>query len=203
MIPLKPVKDLVFRLDTLIDIKENPFLSIEQSNIAILPLLKKVGDRLPGKFTAAFWNWDSHTISLKQNTTIWCVKESDYIEKLMIEHSDHITEVTEISHEKLLTMPKKSAFMFHHSFYPKPKIDLEGATIPQETQKKLETLKQDYDNVISEHGSGIGLTHLEEMRLETDPELPLVTRTPYPLPLKYHSFVKEEIKNLFEGQFVE
>ena len=47
----------------------------------------------------------------------------------MFEKSDHITDVTEISHENVLSMPEESAFMFHHTFYPKPKIDLEDATI--------------------------------------------------------------------------
>ena len=40
----------------------------------------------------------------------------------MIEQPDFITKVTEISHEKLLPMPEKSALMFHHTFYPKPQM---------------------------------------------------------------------------------
>ena len=43
----------------------------------------------------------------------------------------------EISHDKLQQMPEKSAFMFHHNFYPKPKIDLEDTEVSQETRHKL------------------------------------------------------------------
>ena len=44
----------------------------------------------------------------------------------MIEQSDNIAEVDDISHEKLLSMPKKSTFMFHHTFYSDLMIDLES-----------------------------------------------------------------------------
>ena len=95
-------------------------------------------------------------------------------------------------HEKLPPMPVKSAFMFHHTFYLKPKLDLEDSKISQETQQKLQTFKQDYDILVSKHSSDIGLTHLEEMKIETDPKLPPVASKPYPLPLKHHKFVKEK-----------
>ena len=100
-----------------------------------------------------------------------------------------VGEVTERSHEELLPMPEKSAFIFHHNFYPKPKIDLKDAEISAETRQKLLTLQQNYDDIVSKHSSDIGLTHLEEMAIETDPNLPLVTSKPYPLPLKHHKFI--------------
>ena len=43
----------------------------------------------------------------------------------------------------------------------------------------------------------IGLTHLEEMKINTGPNPPLVTSKPYPLPLK-HKFLKET-ENLLEA----
>ena len=60
---------------------------------------------------------------------------------------------------------------------------------PKKHIKKLETLKQDYEDIISKHSSDIGLTHLQEMRIE----LPPIASKPYPLQLKHHRFVKEEI----------
>ena len=39
--------------ETLIELDENPFLSIEQPCIAILPLLQKLGDRLLDEFITA------------------------------------------------------------------------------------------------------------------------------------------------------
>ena len=36
---------------------------------------------------------------------------------------------------------EKSAFMFHHSFYPKPKIHLEDAKISEGTQHKITNIE--------------------------------------------------------------
>ena len=123
------------------------------------------------------------------------------MKKLTFERKDDTAEVTEISHETLPPMPKKSALLFHHTFHPNPKMDLEDAKISQEMQEKLQTLKQDYDNIVSKHNSDIGLTHLQE--IETVPELPPVTTKPYPLPLKHHKFVKEEIENSLDAGLIE
>ena len=89
--------------------------------------------------------------------------------------------MTEISHEKLPPIPKTSAFMFHHNFYPKPKMDLKYADISEETRQKLQTLQKNYDDIVSKHSSDIGLTHLEEMTTDTDPNLPPVMSKPYPV----------------------
>ena len=52
---------------------------------------------------------------------------------------------------------------------------------------------------MSKHSSDIGLTHLEEMTIDTYPNLSPIMSKPYSLPLKHHNFVKEEIQNLLEG----
>ena len=100
-------------------------------------------------------------------------------------------------------MPEKSAFMFHQNFYPKPKIDLEDAKISKETRQKLQVLQQDYDDIVGRHSIDIRLTHLEEMTIDTNPNLHPVMSEPYPLPLKHHKFVKEEIENLLEAGLIE
>ena len=46
-------------------------------------------------------------------------------------------------------MPEKSAFTFHHNFYPKPKELLEDATTPDETKSNLQVLKQDYNDIVN------------------------------------------------------
>ena len=71
-------------------------------------------------------------------------------------------------------MPGKSAFTFHHyNFYPKPKVILEDATMSDETKNKMQVLKQNYNYIVSQHSSDIVPTNLEEMIIETDPELNL------------------------------
>ena len=44
---------------------------------------------------------------------------------------------------------------------------------------------------------------MEEITIDTDPNLPPVTSEPYPLPLKHNKFVKEEIENLLEAGLIE
>ena len=81
--------------------------------------------------------------------TIDYVKESDNMEKDPLttkkfrENNSNTTprtsintveEFMEISHDKLPQMPEKSIFMFHHNFYPRPKVDLEDGDIIQETK---------------------------------------------------------------------
>ena len=56
---------------------------------------------------------------------------------------------------------------------------------------------------MSKHSSDTGLTHLEEMMIDTDPNLPPVTSKPYQLPLKHKEFVKEETENLSEAGLIE
>ena len=97
---------------------------------------------------------------------------------------------------------KKSAFMFHHNLYLKPKVHLKDADITQEIRQKLLDLQQKYDDIISKCSSNIRLTYLEEMRIYTDPNLSPVASKPYPLPLKHHKFVKEDIENLLESRLI-
>ena len=63
-------------------------------------------------------------------------------------------------------------------------------------------MKQNSDDIDSYLINDIGLTHLEQMTIETNPELPPVESKPSPLPLKY-KFIKEEIKKLLEGRLIE
>ena len=99
-------------------------------------------------------------------------------------------------------MSEKSAFTFHHNFYPNPKVDMQDADITQEIGQQLWDLQQKYEHIISKHSSDIGLKHLEEMKIDTDPNLPLIASKPYYLLLKHHKFVKEEIENLLEAGLI-
>ena len=90
--------------------------------------------------------------------------------------------------------------MFHHNFYPKPTVDLEDADLTQEIRQKLLDLQQKYYDIISKHSSTIGLTHLENMKINIDPNVPSVANT---LTSKHHKFVKEEIENLLEAGLIE
>ena len=60
---------------------------------------------------------------------------------------ENIGEIAKITQEKLLPMLEKSAFTFHHKFYPKPKVKLEDVIISDETKEKLQVFKQNYNDI--------------------------------------------------------
>ena len=93
--------------------------------------------------------------------------------------------------------------MFHNNFYSKPKIDFDDVEISEETLQKLQILKHNYNKIACKHSSDIGLPHLEEMPIESSPELPPAASKPYPLPLKHDKFIKEETENLLEATLIE
>ena len=79
-------------------------------------------------------------------------------------------------------MSEKSAFMFHHNFCPEQKLDLKDDEISEEIRHKLLVLQKDYDDIVSKHHSNTRLTHLEEIKIDTDPNLPPVASKPTPYP---------------------
>ena len=68
--------------------------------------------------------------------------------------------------------------MFHHTNYPRHKIDLEETEISKEMQQKLQTLQQDYNDIVTKHSSDIELIHWVEMKIETDSDLSPVACKP-------------------------
>ena len=102
-----------------------------------------------------------------------------------------------------MPIPENSAFMFHKDFYLKPRITLLDAELSPETLQQLETLLEEFSDIMSKGNSDIGLTHLEEMVFHTKPgSIPVVSK-PYSLPLKHHKFVKEKLTNLLEAGLIE
>ena len=159
--PLKQVNytcDTNLNSNTLLEIEESPFLSIEQPNMMIIPVLQKLELRIPDEFMAMLWNPGGQAIILKRNTTFGYAKEFRLCTKILpqptknigeatkkphlTQNFDTVKEVTEISHDKLPPLPEKSAFMFHHSFYFRPKIDLDDVKISKETKQKLQGLNR-------------------------------------------------------------
>ena len=72
----------------------------------------------------------------------------------------------------------------------------------KKTRQKLLILQQNYDGIVRKHSSDNGLTHLEEMTIDTDQNFSPVVRKPYLLPLKHHKFVKDDIENLLEAGLI-
>ena len=105
--------------------------------------------------------------------------------------------------EKLTPLPENLAFMFDKDFYLKPRITLLDAESSPETQQQIETLLEEFSDIMSQSSSDIGLTHLEEMVLHMKPVSISVANKSCSLPLKNHKFIKEELTNLLEAGLIE
>ena len=80
IVPFKSVHHALssnIKPNTLIEVEENPFLSIEQLDMIIIPMLQKLGLRIPDVYTAVLWNQGGQVRILKRNTIIGYVRESD------------------------------------------------------------------------------------------------------------------------------
>ena len=57
IVPLTPINySGKIHRDTLLEREENPFSTIEQPNITVIPALQKPHNRTPDKFMAILWN---------------------------------------------------------------------------------------------------------------------------------------------------
>ena len=80
--------------------------------------------------------------------------------------------------------PNPESLMFHKDFYPKPRITLLDAELSPKTQQQLETLLEEFSDIISKSSTDISLTHLEEMVLHMKPgSIPVVSEA-YSLPFQ-------------------
>ena len=98
IIPVKSINHALssnIKSNTLIEIEENPFLSIEQPDLIMIPMLQKLGLIIPAVYMAVLWNPGGQPIILKRNTTI--ARESDYMANRPLNQQENIDKRNEIS----------------------------------------------------------------------------------------------------------
>ena len=79
---------------------------------------------------------------------------------------------------------------------------LNDTKISKETKTALYELLQKYDTIISKNNNDIGQTDLIKMHIATRPDTAPIAAQPYPLALKHHDFLKQEIKNLLDAGII-
>ena len=98
-------------------------------------------------------------------------------------------------HKLLPTLPENSNFQIHANDNSKPAVMLQDPDIPQTTRDKLKhMINNQFACIISKSSADFGRTNLVEMDLPTT-GLPVASKA-YTIPLKYKSFIDEEIKLL-------
>ena len=92
----------------------------------------------------------------------------------------------------LPVFPDHSIFQTHSHDGSKLPIQLQDANVPPEIQHKLNTmLNNEFACIISKSPTDFGRTNLIEMDLITTG--PSIATKPYTIPLKYKSFIDEDI----------
>ena len=110
-------------------------------------------------------------------------------------HNDKAHDKSQPSKPLLPVFPDSSSFQTHAHNSNKSPIQLQDANVPLEIQCKLNTmLTSKFTGIISKSPADFGRTNLIEMDLPTTG--PPVSTKPYTIPLKYKSFIDEEIKLL-------
>ena len=61
---------------------------------------------------------------------------------------------------------------------------------------------QRYDAIISKSDNDIGPTDLIQMHMAMKPDIAPIAVQPYPITLKHHDFLKQEIKNLLDTKII-
>ena len=141
-------------------------------------------------------NYSYHTILGSFNRA----SDIDHIQELSWEkttkNKDANTTSQESQFEKLLNaFPENSSFQMHANDDNKPAIKLQDADIPQIVKNKLnEMLNTKFKCIISKSSADFGRTNLVEMNLPTT-GVPIMSKA-YTIPLKYKSFIDNEIKLL-------
>ena len=101
----------------------------------------------------------------------------------------------------LPVFPNHFSFQTHAHNSNKSPIQLKDANVPLEIQCKLHTmLTNKFTGIISKSPADFGRTNLIEIDLPTTG--PTVSTKPYTIPLKYKSFVNEEIKLLEDASCI-
>ena len=112
--------------------------------------------------------------------------------------SNEIQGITsqEMQAQKLLpAFPEQSNFQIHAHNDSKPSIKLQDTDIPHIIQSQLnEMLNNEFTSIVSKSSADFSRMNLVEMDLPTT-GLPVLSK-PYTIPLKYKSFMDDEIKLL-------
>ena len=166
-----------------------------------LDVLHSIGHKQLQEMLIPLLNIMNTVIKLPKNTILGSVNKVDNVDSVQSSYSlkHHNVKVNTESHASkslLPAFPDCSSFTMHAHDSDKSPIQLQDANVPLEIQHKLNTmLTSKFAEIISKSSTDFGQTKVIEMNLPTAG--PPVSTKPYTIPLKYKTFIDEEI-NLLE-----
>ena len=168
-----------------------------------LDVLHNIQHKQPQEMLVLLLNTINSVVKLQKNTVLGSITKVDnaeYVQNICSPQSDngkaHDRFQPPLEAKSLLPVfPDSSSFQRHTHNSNKSPIQLQDANVPLEIQCKLNTmLTNKFTGIISKSPADFGRTNLIEMDLPTTG--PPVSTKPYTIPLKYKSFINEEIKLL-------
>ena len=171
-----------------------------------LDLLHNIEHKQPQEMLILLLNVMNSVVKLPKNTILGSITKVDNVEIVqniysLIHHHVKANIKAQPSTALLPAFPKGSSFTTHAHNNNKSPLQLQDANIPLEIQCKLHTmLTSTYTEIISKSPADFGRTNLIEMDLPTTG--PPVSTKPYTIPLKYKSFVNDEIKLLKDADCI-
>ena len=168
-----------------------------------LDVVHNIQHKQPQEMLVPLLNTINSVVKLQKNTVLGSIARVDnaeYVQNIGSPQSDNV-KAHDRSQPPLEAKPLLPVFLDSSSFQThahnsnKSPIQLQDANVPIEIQCKLNTmLTSTFTGIISKSPADFGRTNLIEMDLPTTG--PPVLTKPYPIPLKYKSFVDEENKLL-------
>ena len=77
-------------------------------------------------------------------------------------------------------------------------VPITDAKIEPRTKIALQNLLKKFNAIISKNSNDIGQMDLIEMHIATRPDATPIPACPYPLMIKHHHFLKQDIQNLID-----
>ena len=145
-------------------------------------------------------------VKLLKNTILGSIAKVDNAESIqnvysLLHHNVKAHVKTQPSRLLLPVFPSHCSFTTHAHDINKSPMQLQDANVTSEIQHKLHTmLTSKFAGIISKSPADFGRTNLIEMDLPTTG--PPVSIKPYTIPLKYKSFVNDEIKLLEDASCI-
>ena len=150
-------------------------------------------------------------IKLFKNTVLGSITRVNNVEYIEHVSSNTMQSMSDKAHDErqlkqqvnplLPVFPDQSSFQTHPHGNSKSLIQLQDTNVLPVIQHKLNTvLNNEFTCIISKSPTNFGRTNLVEMDPPTTG--PPVTTKPYTIPLKYKSFIDEEIKILEDAGYI-
>ena len=162
-----------------------------------LDIIHNVHYKQPKEMLIQILNTSTYIVKLPKNTFLGSITEVDasntvYSTCSLHQHNGKASDKKEYSKPLLPAFSDCSSFTTHAHDNSKSPIQLQDADVPLKTQQQLPSmLNSKFSNIISKSPADFRHTNLMEMDLPTIG--PPVSSKLYTIPLKYQSFINENI----------